>query len=62
MKILDSERCRKVEYGDLELYLHNLDVFLYSDKPVVIRIPVIGGQTDNEENRKAALNLLKKYG
>lgn len=62
VKILDPERCRQVEHGDLELYLHNLDVLLHSGRPVVIRIPVIGGQTDNGENRKAVLDLLKKYG
>lgn len=61
MKILDSKRCMEVEHGSLELYLRNLDILLHSGKPVVIRIPVIGGKTDDTENRKEALKLLKKY-
>lgn len=61
VKILNPERCKKVEHGSLELYLYNLDILLHSNRPVVVRIPVIGGQTDDEENRKAVLELLGKY-
>lgn len=61
MKILDKNRCREVEKGNLELYLKNLDVLLLSDIPVVIRIPVIGGYTDSSENRGVVKELLRKY-
>lgn len=67
VKILDGERCKKVEHGNLDLYLENLDILLnWKDrqgkgKPVVIRIPVIGSYTDYEENRRAVMMLLKKY-
>jgi pyruvate formate lyase activating enzyme len=67
MKILDEERCKTVEHGNLELYLANLNTVLtwknaYGDhKPVVIRIPVIGSYTDTNENRKTVYDLIKRY-
>lgn len=61
VKILDTEKCREVERGNIELYLSNLDMLLNSAKPVVIRIPVIGGHTDTAENRRAVKKLLNKY-
>ncbi|MBR0247601.1 MAG: radical SAM protein [Synergistaceae bacterium] len=61
MKILDSERCRDIQKGDLELYLRNLDIVMSSGIPTVIRVPVIGGYTDDEENRKAVKGLLARY-
>lgn len=65
MKILNPDRCKAVEHGNLELYLNNLDKLLsWTDdkgrhKPVVIRIPVIGSYTDDEHNRKAVYDLIK---
>lgn len=61
MKILDKNRCKEVEKGDLGLYISNLDMVLNSNSPVVIRVPVIGGYTDNLENRKAVKELIGKY-
>ena len=67
MKILSPDCCKKVEHGNLDLYLKNLDVLLsWRDKngrakPVVIRIPVIGSYTDTDENRAAVHDLIAKY-
>lgn len=66
MKIIDDTLCREVEYGDLSLYLSNLDLLLnWKGKgnivPVVIRIPVIGTYTDQLQNRKAVKNLIAQY-
>lgn len=67
MKILDETRCKSVEHGNLSLYLENLDtLFSWTDengsqKPVVIRIPVIGSYTAIPENRTMVHNLLEKY-
>ena len=67
MKILDNDRCRTFERGNLPAYLYNLDkVMTWTDenkqhKPVVIRIPVIGKKTDDLDNRKAIHELIKKY-
>lgn len=32
-----------------------------SEKPVVLRVPVIGGYTDNEKNRKEVIKFILKY-
>lgn len=67
MKILNSERCKDVEKGNLDLYLKNIHTLLtWTDrksrhKPVIIRIPVIGRWTDNLENQKAVHDLICKY-
>ncbi len=61
MKILNAERCREVEKGNLGQYLSNLDVLMNINAPVIIRVPVIGNRTDNEENRQAVKKLLKWY-
>jgi len=67
MKILNANRCKEVEKGNLELYLSNLDTLLSwknsegKRKPVVIRIPVIGSYTDTDENRRAVHDLLERY-
>lgn len=65
MKILNPDRCKSVEHGNLELYLSNLhQLFTWKDsegrgKPVVIRIPVIGSYTDDPVNRAAVHNHIK---
>lgn len=61
MKILEPERCKAVEKGKIEQYLGNLDRLMKSTAPVVIRVPVIGGQTDGDENRRAVKELLLQY-
>lgn len=66
MKIIDDTLCREVEFGDLSLYLSNLDLLLnWEGKgnivPVIIRIPVIGTYTDQLQNRKAVKNLIAQY-
>lgn len=67
MKILDPDRCKEVEHGNLELYLSNLHTLLsWTDgegkhKAIVIRIPVIGSYTDTDDNRKQVYDLLSKY-
>lgn len=61
VKILDSEVCKSVLHGNLNLYLKNLDTLFASSVPVIIRVPVIGGWTDGENNRKKILELLEKY-
>lgn len=61
VKILDADRCREVEKGSLELYLSNLEVQMNSGLPIIIRVPVIGGRTDDKTNRAAVKELIKKY-
>ena len=70
MKMLDSEQCREVEKGDLDLYMANLDMLLSwrnedgrarRGKPTVIRVPAIGKYTDAPGNRRAVKELIRKY-
>ena len=59
IKILDEELCRSALHGNLSAYYTNLQTLLNSNNPVVFRIPVIGGYTDSDDNRRKVANLLK---
>ena len=60
IKILKNEGNAAGCYWEPELYLSNLDILLQSRKPIVFRVPVIGGYTDDEENRKSVAELISK--
>ncbi len=61
VKILDRERCKRILQGDLEQYLGNVKTLFEKGRPVVFRVPVIGGFTDGEENRRAVAELIRQY-
>lgn len=67
IKIMDKDKCREIEKGDIDLFIANLDfLFGWEDKsgigkPTIIRIPVIGEMTDDYDNRMAVYKLLHKY-
>lgn len=61
MKILNQEKCKTILKGNLQQYLSNLDKLFTYNKPVIIRVPVIGGYTDGGENRRSVVELLQKY-
>lgn len=61
IKILDKNLCRTQIHGDLDLYLGNLDLLMRSKKPVVMRVPVIGGYTENMANRYNTAELIARY-
>ncbi len=61
IKILDPLRCKKQLGGNIEQYFRNLNTLFKSKVPVVFRIPVIGGWTDDQENREMVLDLLTRY-
>lgn len=60
IKILDETKCKDVLKGILSVYQKNLQTLLNSNKPVVFRVPVIGGYTDGEYNRKKVVELIKE--
>lgn len=60
MKIMDEGKCKSIIKGNLELYKRNLEL-LCSQKRIAVRIPVIGGYTDNEANRRLVIEELNKY-
>lgn len=59
IKILDEEKCKEVLSGTLSVYHTNLQTLLNSGKPIVFRIPVIGGYTDGDDNRKRVVEMLR---
>ena len=58
VKILDQGLCEKYIGGDLELFFQNLYSLADTGKPMVIRIPVIGGYTEDSGNRKKMADLI----
>ena len=60
IKILDEAKCKESINGTLSIYYTNLQTLLNSNKPVVFRIPVIGGYTDDEYNRNKVCELIKE--
>lgn len=52
IKILDDGLALRVEHGNLRVFLSNFTILMESYKPVILRIPVIGGYTDTRENVK----------
>lgn len=61
IKILDSNRAMKIYHGEVDQYKINFGMLMRSKTPVVLRVPVIGGYTDDEMNRKAVIEFIKKY-
>lgn len=61
IKILDEDKCRNILGGNLSLYFNNLNYVFEKEIPVIFRIPIIGGYTDETENQKKVLGLLKRY-
>lgn len=60
IKIMDEVRCREKIKGNLNLYKQNLDMLCRS-KEITVRIPVIGGYTDDVENRKLVIEEIKRH-
>lgn len=61
IKFLNAMLCREILKGDLEQYQKNVEILFSEKKPVIFRIPVIGGFTDSDENRQEVLDWVKKY-
>lgn len=59
VKILDGVRCKDILHGDTNVYKDNLTTVFNSGKPVILRIPVIGGYTDDQKNRRAVAELIR---
>lgn len=61
IKILDADRCTNIIKGDINQYYCNLQMLFKAKVPVIFRVPVIGGYTDNVENKNCILEMIKKY-
>lgn len=60
VKFLIREECKQIIGGDLDFYLSNFELLQNTGKPIILRIPVIGGYTDKERNTEAILDWLLK--
>lgn len=60
IKIMNKEICKDIIKGNLDIYKTNLR-FLSSKKKYVIRIPVIGGYTDDPENRRLVIKEIERH-
>lgn len=58
MKIVDVSRCKSVVGGNIDLYKKNLNMLANSMRPIVIRIPVIEGYTDEKMNIENICEML----
>lgn len=61
IKIIDKKRCKEVLKGNLDTYYCNLSALVKSGRPIVVRIPVIAGFTDDVENREGVTELLGNF-
>lgn len=63
MKLLDDNGVHSILNGNLNVYLNNLDYLFqnYNRDHIIIRIPLIPGITETEDNLKKCCYLLEKY-
>ena len=62
LKHMDSAEHKRMTGVGNEVILKNLDICMHSDAQVVIRVPLIKGYNDNDENITAMCETLKKIG
>lgn len=61
VKILDESRCLATLGGDLKCYLGNMAKLFDANKSVIFRVPVIGGYTDDVENREKVIQFVQRF-
>lgn len=61
IKILDEKRCFALLGGKLKCYLDNLNKLFEAKKNIIFRVPVIGGYTDDEWNRRNVIKLMQQF-
>lgn len=60
LKVMDKERCSLLLKGNLDLFKSNLAI-LAKSKKFNVRIPVIYGYTDDENNIKCIIDVIREY-
>ncbi len=60
LKVMDKERCSFLLKGNLDLFKSNLAI-LAKSKKFNVRIPVIFGYTDNEDNIRSIIDVIREY-
>lgn len=60
LKVMDKERCSFLLKGNLDLFKSNLAI-LAKSKKFNVRLPVICGYTDDEDNIRSIIDVIKEY-
>lgn len=60
LKVMDKERCTELLNGNLDLFESNLAI-LAKSKKFNVRIPVICGYTDDEDNIRSIIDVIREY-
>lgn len=60
VKVMGKERCSFLLNGNLDLFKSNLAI-LAKNKKFNVRLPVICGYTDDEDNIKSIIDVIKEY-
>ena len=60
LKVMDKERCSELLKGNLDLFKRNLAI-LAKSKMFNVRIPVIYGYTDDENNIRSIIEVIRVY-
>lgn len=60
LKVMDKERCSFLLKGNLDLFKSNLAI-LAKSKKFNVRIPVISSYTDNEDNIRSIIDVIREY-
>lgn len=60
LKVMGKERCSLLLKGNLDLFKSNLAI-LAKSKKFNVRIPVIYGYTDDENNIKCIIDVIREY-
>lgn len=58
IKLMNKDRVYGTLHGNVERYVRNYDFLLAHETPIVFRIPVIGGWTDDDWNQREICGLL----
>lgn len=62
LKVLNPELSKKHTGADISVILDNFDTLVKSGVPFTVRLPLIPGVTDTEENIKDIIQILKSHG
>lgn len=60
IKRVDSAGIEEILHGEAALYKNNINLLLESTSPIILRIPVIGGFTDSEEQQDQVCDFIDK--
>lgn len=61
VKMLNEDIYKSILGGNLKQYMSDLDILFSVTQSVVLRVPIIGGYTNDDENLTHIIGLLKTY-